>query len=304
MHNFDILGLEAFVAIADLGSFTRAARYLHISQTALSRRLAKLETAVGGALITRSTRALQLTQPGALFLPRARRLIRELSVAMQELKDNTMQGYGQVIFACLPTITANLLSPAIAAYGRLFPRNRLQILDRSATEIRDAVQRGDAEFGISVLAGDTDSLVRRRLFSDPIALACPADHPFANSKAVSWADLKDQALIGIGALSGLRVQIEMVAKQHGFPIRHAYEVQHLATAVGLVAGGAGIAVLPRGACSGLGAAGLRVVPLVEPHVERVIEIFVREGHVLSPAAEPLFTLLVDTLSDKATAEAA
>lgn len=296
MHNFDILGLEAFVAIADLGSFTRAAEYLHISQTALSRRLSKLEAAVGGMLIARSTRSLQLTQPGTLFLPRARRLVRELSAAMQELKDSTMHGYGQVVFGCLPTITANLLSPVIAEYGRAFPRNRLQILDRSATEIREAVQHSDAEFGISVLPKDTDGLIRHPLFADPMVLACPAQHDFSRRKTVSWSELSNQSLIGIGALSGLRVQIEMVAKQHAFDIRHAYEVQHLATAVGLAAGGAGIAVLPRGACSGLGASGLKLIPLVEPRVERIIEVFVREGHTLSPAAKPLFQLLKQRLA--------
>jgi DNA-binding transcriptional LysR family regulator len=157
-RRLDILGVQAFVAVAELASFSRAADHLHLSQTALSRRVAKLEDAVGGLLITRTTRNLSLTPAGAAFLPRARRIVRDLSSALHELRESALTGFGNVAFGCLPTVTAHLMSAIIAEYGEKFPRNRLQILDRSATEIRQAVLQGDAEFGISVLLADHSAL--------------------------------------------------------------------------------------------------------------------------------------------------
>lgn len=298
MHNFDILGIEAFVAVADLGSFSRAADHLHISQTALSRRIAKLEDAIAGKLFMRTTRSLSLTQPGTDFLPRARRLVREMSAALTELKESTMHGYGHVVMGCLPTVAAGMMSRVIAAYSEQYPRNRIQILDRSATEIRQAVLRGEAEFGVSVLPSGQNELHRITLFQDPVVMVCPEHHPLAQKKQLAWHSLVGQPLIGIGSLSGLRLQTEIVINENKLNLWFAYEVQHLSTAVGLVAGGAGIAILPLGACDAIGRTGLCVVPLIKPAVCRAIELFHRQDHALSPAAKPLYDLVLEELGDE------
>ncbi|WP_167383673.1 LysR family transcriptional regulator [Bordetella genomosp. 12] len=290
-RRLDILGVQAFVAVAELASFSRAAEHLHLSQTALSRRISKLEDAVGGLLITRTTRNLSLTPAGAAFLPRARRIVRDLSAALHELRDSALNGYGNVVFGCLPTVTAHLMSDIIAEYGKQFPRNRLRILDRSATEIRQAVLEGDAEFGISVLSSDHSDLMRTPLYRDPVVVACHAKHPFAGRRRLQWRELEGQQLIGVGALSGLRLQTESVMREAKLNLSPAYEVQHLATAVGLVARGAGIAILPQGAFDTANGRDLRLIPLASPAVSRQIELFKRHDHVLSPAAAPLYDLV-------------
>ncbi len=295
-QRLDIHGVQAFVAVAELASFSRAAEHLHLSQTALSRRISKLEDAIGGQLLARTTRNLSLTPAGADFLPRARRIVRDLSAALTELRENALGGYGNVVLGCLPTVATRLMSGVIAEYGRRYPRNRLQILDRSATEIRQAVLQGDAEFGISVLPAEHSDLHRVTLFHDPVVVACPSKHPLALRAELDWQDLADQPLIGVGALSGLRLQTEAVIRDAHLDLWFAYEVQHLSTAVGLVAGGAGIAILPLGACDTIGRSNLSIVPLVNPSVSRSIELFRRHDHKLSPAAAPLYELVLAQLA--------
>ena len=299
-RRLDILGVQAFVAVAELTSFSRAAEHLHISQTALSRRIAKLEEAIGGLLIARTTRNISLTPVGAAFLPRARRIVRDLSSALHDLRDSALNGYGNVVFGCLPTVTAHLMSDIVAEYGRQYPRNRLQILDRSATEIRQAVLEGDAEFGISVLSADHSDLFRMPLYQDPVVVACHAKHPFASRRRLQWRELEDQQLIGVGSLSGLRLQTESVIRETRLNLSPAYEVQHLSTAVGLVAGGAGIAILPQGAFDSVRNKNVRLIPLSSPTISRVIELFRRNDHVLTPAAAPLFNLVHSRLGVKAS----
>lgn len=84
----DILGVQAFVAIADHGSFQGAAGALHVTQTAVTLRLRKLEDFLGVTLIERTTRSIALTEIGRDFLPQARRLLAELAGALVEIRED------------------------------------------------------------------------------------------------------------------------------------------------------------------------------------------------------------------------
>ena len=299
-QKLDILGVQAFVAIAELGSFGNAAAQLNLSQPALSRRLSNLEDLIGCVLIARTTRSVTLTQAGSDFLPRAKRIVHELGTALQELSESTAKGVGHVVIGCLPTVAASLLSTVISAYGNLYPRNRIQILDRSATEIREAVLNDEAEFGVSVLPSPHPKLHREVLFEDPIVVACPSSHTMAKHRELRWHDLEGLPLIGVGALSGLRLQTESVMSRQSLNLNFAYEVQHLATALGLVIGGAGIAILPLGACASVRDTNLTVVRLKSPKVSRSIELF-RKHQALSAAASPLYDLIRKALRKRPNA---
>src|SRR5262244_4615623 len=95
----DTLGLEAFVAIAEQGSFQKAAGALHITQTALTRRLQNLESLLGVMLVERTTRSVALTRLGLDFLPQARRLIGDLSAVLTEIRETGRTQRGHVAIA-------------------------------------------------------------------------------------------------------------------------------------------------------------------------------------------------------------
>src|SRR3982751_5653784 len=105
----DTLGLQAFVAIADLQGFGKAALSLHITQTALSRRLQNLEAFLGVRLVERTTRSVALTQVGAEFLPQARRLLTELAAALTEIRETGKALRGDVTIACVPAVGVHYL---------------------------------------------------------------------------------------------------------------------------------------------------------------------------------------------------
>ena len=106
----DTLGVQAFISIADRASFQRAANELHISQTAITRRLQNLEAHLGVKLIERTTRAVALTATGSDFLPQARRLMAELSNALVEIVESGKARRGDVTIACVPTAGIQFLS--------------------------------------------------------------------------------------------------------------------------------------------------------------------------------------------------
>src|SRR5579862_9455833 len=99
----DVLGLQAFIALADAGGFGRAAEALHLTQAALTRRLQNLEEALGVQLVERTTRSTALSALGRDFLPRARRLVGELATAFTEIRESGKAMRGDVTIACVPT---------------------------------------------------------------------------------------------------------------------------------------------------------------------------------------------------------
>jgi DNA-binding transcriptional LysR family regulator len=99
----DILGVQAFIAIADYGGFQKAADALNVTQTAITQRLRHLEDFLGVTLVERTTRSVSLTNIGEDFLPRARRLLQELSAALTEIRETGKAQRGDVSVACVPT---------------------------------------------------------------------------------------------------------------------------------------------------------------------------------------------------------
>ena len=295
MKRLDLLGVQAFICIAETGSFRAAAQNLHISQTALTRRLQKLESALGLRLIERTTRSMSITPAGLDLLPRAVRSVRELGSALDDARAKTSRPPVRIVIGCLPTIAASRLAEIVREYGRQHPHDTVHVYDRSATEIREAVLRGELDFAISVLGSPNGELDVTPLFSEPMIVACPARHRFATRKSVRWKDLDGEPLIAIGALSGNRSLTEQVIESRRLSLRFAFEVQHLATAVGMVKGGAGLAILPMSAVATAVGRPLAIVPLEQPSVSRDIVLFRRRDRPLSNAAAPLGAMVVRAL---------
>src|SRR5262245_42935873 len=211
--NLDVLGLEAFVAIAEQGSFQKAARTLFITQTALTRRLQNFEALLGVTLVERTTRSVALSELGREFLPRARRLLGELGSALAEIQETGRAQRGNVSIACVPTVGIRFLPRIIEAYAALHPDNRIKILDHASSGVIDAVLRREAEFGIHIGGHHHPELASVPLLADRFVLVCRRDHPLARRKSLAWKQLRPHALIFVGAASGNRPLLDAALAQ-------------------------------------------------------------------------------------------
>lgn len=288
----DTPGVQAFIAVAMRRNFRRAAAELHITQTALSRRLQTLEAYLGVRLIERTTRSVELTRTGADFLPRAQRLLTELESALTDIRETGKAMRGSVTIACVPSIGARYLPRAIQQYSGAYPDNRITIHDHSSFGVAEAVLRREAEFGINVTGTHDAGLESVPLARDRFVLICRDDHPFAARKRVSWSQLEPHLLIFPGGLSANRPVLELALGGDRLRLRTYYEVQHSSTALGLVAEGVGVAVVPNLAVQKDAYPRIRVVPLVDPVVARTLALISLRNADLSPAARPLYDILV------------
>ncbi|MBL8701200.1 MAG: LysR family transcriptional regulator [Alphaproteobacteria bacterium] len=288
---FDFLGLQAFLSIAERGSFQRAAAHLNLSQTALSHRMRKLEADLGVKLLTRTTRQVALSPAGLELLPKARRIIADISTALDDLRQHGRARAQRIAIGCLPTIAIQYLPRLLQEFSRLHPGTAVKIYDNSASEIAAHVHAGAAEFGITIVSASSWDLEIKPLLKEAFVLACPAGHPFARQKAVRWSDLADTPLVRISQQTGNRALIDDALGSRRESLDWRYEVQHVATAVSMVLAGVGMTVVPRLAVDVMGTPGLAAVPLERPSVARTIGLLSRRGVPLSPAADTLAELI-------------
>ncbi len=287
----DTLGVEAFIAIANQGSFQKAADDLFITQTALSRRLQNLEGLLGVKLIERTTRSVALTNIGRAFLPQAQRLLTDLTSALVEIHETGKAQRGDVSIACVPTVGVHYLPRIIQEYSAKYPNNRIKIYDHASSGVAEAVLRREAEFGINIAGTHHSELVTKPLLRDRFVLICRDDHALAKRKRLSWKQLEPHVLIFAGQASGNRPLLDFGLADDAPKLQAHYEVQRSSTAVGLVAEGVGAAVVPSLAMQKGAHPTIRVIPLIDPVISRSLVLVSRKAAQLSPAAQALYDLI-------------
>ena len=288
----DFLGIEAFLSIAERGSFHRAATHLNLSQTALSHRMRKLEDDLGVELFTRTTRQVALTPAGIELLPRARRMFDEITASYEALRARGRERQERVAIGCLPTIATAHLPPVLEAFSALHPSIRVQIHDASAQEIAERVQSGEAEFGITIVSANRWDLEVRPLMKEPYVLVCAADHPLAARPRVGWSDFEGRPLVRISSQTANRAILDEALGSRREAMLWRYEVAHLATALRLVRQRIALAVVPRLAVEDDATSDLVAVPIHGPGVTRTIGIVTKRGLPLSAPGKALLDLVL------------
>ena len=286
----DFDGLQAFVCVAELGSFVKAAQQLHLTQTALTRRIQKLETLLDTRLLNRTTRKVELTSTGRDFLPQARHLVLDAQRTLVRLRDKARSGQGHFTLACVPSLTTHVLPQLIKAYAQTHPGNTLRLLDASSHEVRAAVLDGQAELGIAINGEPHTELEEIALFEDPLHLVCPIPHVLQDRSTVGWSDLQGVDLIVVSSFMATRMFLDYQLAQRGIHLSGHYEVQHHATAINLVAAGVGCAILPSSTFENGDRPQVVKIPLTGPVVKRRVTLLRRKPTSLSPAAEAFHAL--------------
>ena len=269
----DFLGLEAFVAIAEAGSFQQAALQLHLSQTAISHRMRKLEDTLGVRLLARTTRDVMLTEAGHALLPRARRAMQELAASCETVRTHGRNANDWLAFACLPTVAAGVIAPLLAECSARYPDTPVRVFDSSIPEIVELVESRTAAFGVTVMQGSRGGLAAERIADEPFVLVCAPTHAFAGAQRVRWEQLESESLIRISLPSGNSMTIDDAIGPLRDRLRWRYEAQHNAMALEMVRGGLGMTVVPRLSVSP--AYGLCAIALDGPRISRTLAIVTR-----------------------------
>ncbi len=291
--SFDLDDLHAFRAVAEMGNFRKAAESVHISQPAFSRRIGKLEKALGVQLLERTTRRVSFTTVGREFAVTVQQILNELDGALLGIRGVSDTRMGEVTIACVPSTVYYFVSQSIRRYHERYPKVCVKVFDASANEVLASVARGEVDFGLNFIGNQEPDIDFRLLLEDHFVAACRRDHPLARKRKVAWTDLAQYDNIGMAKTSGNRLLLDLALSGLVGRPKAIYEAQHVTTMVGMVEAGLGVAAVPSLAMPPADHPFLASVALVEPIVTRKIGLIRRKGHTLSPAAQQLYAFFVE-----------
>ena len=291
--------LRAFVLVADIKNFHRAAEELAITQSALSRRLKKMEDVLQVRLLDRTSRTVALTTIGEEFLPTAMRMVREFERSMDDIQDIIEKRAGVVTMASVLTVAQNVLPRVVARFNEQFPSVSVRVMDDVGPKVADFVTTGDAEFGIALAAEDRPNIEYQPLIDDPYLLACREDHPLARKRRVTWTDLRKHTYVRMGAEAGNQRKLESALGESGLLPTGTHEVAHISTLMSMIGNGLGVSAVPKLATVQRPDLELVFRPLVDPVVSRTIGIIRPVGRTLSPSALALSKMAADVLREAA-----
>jgi DNA-binding transcriptional LysR family regulator len=234
-----------FVAVAEELNFHRAARRLHMAQPPLSQQIKHLEAEVGATLLRRSTRKVELTAAGEVFLERARRILREAEAA-RETAGRTARGeLGKLIVGFVDSASFDLLPRIFGAFREQRPEVALELRELG-TEQQLAALGEELDVAVVREVDDLAGIIRTPLLQEPLLAALPPDHELANRPWLALADLATAGFIFFPRSRVPRVHDHLTAlcRRAGFTPHVAQEALQYPTMTGLVASGFGVALVP------------------------------------------------------------
>lgn len=284
----DIASLRAFQAVADYASFSKAAEQLFLTQPAVSKRVAALESELGTKLFDRIGRAVSLTEAGQTLLPRAHNILLELEDSLRTLANLSGKIHGSLRFATSHHIGLHRLPGALQRYTKAHPEVRLDIAFMDSEAACQAVEHGDQEFGIVTLPlQPPEQLETRPVWPDPLTVVIGKNHPLADKKRISLTELAAHPAILPAPDTYTRQIAEQAFDALDLDLDIALSTNYLETIRMLVTVGIGWSVLPKTMLDDK----LRSIHLKQLRLQRTLGIVYHRERTLSNAAKSLIDLL-------------
>lgn len=284
--------LRYFLAVAQAGSFTQAARQCNVSQPSLSIQVAKLEDELGGPLFERTRKGGRLTARGETFLPRAKAILEQMESAREDAKALSGLTLGKVSLGCMPTTGAHLLPPILTAFRKAYPKIQVHLKEESSPDLARDLEQGEIELAILDEAGLRPGLDHQTILTEELLLALPAKHPLAGKNALSLKQAAEEPFILMKPGHGFRQITLDLYRKAGLEPKVVFESGGIETVQAMVSAGLGISLVPQMVAK---FAGVSYASVSAPKAARTLSLAWRKKARLSPASEALKKVITATL---------
>ncbi len=244
--NLDVL--RSFFAISELGSLSKAARQLHVSQSTLTRQVQSLEAEVGGAVFDRGPQGVALTAAGHVLLDGMRPIVRDADGVLAEARKLARGQSSSVRIGYLLWAAPEYLNPAVAALRRAHPKTKVHLVDLPPGEQIEALRRGDLDV---LLVGNLNAAIAREFFvrrvaTFPVVVALPESHPLAARKEIALRDLRGQMFVGGSAerIPGFTPWLLQLCRRAGFRPKITELARGMTHTLSLVVSEDAVTILP------------------------------------------------------------
>ena len=237
--------LRYFVAVADSGKFTTAARELHVAQPSVSKQVRKLESELGTILLERRKAGTVLTDAGEILLPWARRVLADVDGARAEVAGVATLERGRLSIGATPSLSTVLLPRVLAKFHDEHPGITLNVVEAGSRDLVDRLASGDLDLALVILPVPREELFDTApLLREELVLAVAKRHPLAKRKVVRVSDLRGVPLVMFRDGYDLRSATIAACEQAGFHPTFAIEGAEMDGVLQMAAAGVGVAVVP------------------------------------------------------------
>jgi DNA-binding transcriptional LysR family regulator len=284
----DLANLNAFIAIAETGSFSGAGDHLHLTQPAISKRIAGLEQQLKVRLFDRLGREVSLTEAGRALLPRAYQILNVLDDTRRALTNLTGEVTGRLTLATSHHIGLHRLPPILREFTRLYPQVALDIQFLDSEVAYEDILHGRAELAVITLAPDPHTLVQAvPVWEDLLDFVAAPEHPLANSGPVTLQDVVRYPAVFPGNNTFTHHIVSGLCEAQGLKPDIAMSTNYLETIKMMVSIGLAWSVLPRTMLDEQVAR----IPLPGIQLKRQLGYILHRERTLSNAAKAFMALL-------------
>ena len=284
----EIHELSAFLAVAETGSFSQAAEHLFLTQPAVSKRIAALESRLGVRLFDRIGHRINLTEAGRQLRPRARDLLDEISDIHRSLSNLSGEVGGTLSMGTSHHIGLHRLPPILRRFNRDYPQVRLDIRFLDSEAGCDAVESGELELAVVTLpTTPSPKLQLRKIWPDPLVFMVARDHPLAKEPHLTPERLTAYPALLPGSGTYTRNILEQALTPLGLKIEAAISTNYLETLRTMVTAGLGWSLLPH---TMLDDREIRALEIPNLKLARTLGLVTHGGRSLSNAARAMIAI--------------
>jgi DNA-binding transcriptional LysR family regulator len=289
--------LEAFVQVATLLSFSKAAEALYLTQPTVTARIQALERELGEPLFERMGRTIRLTDAGRSFLPYAQRALQSIKEGQDALGNLRNIDRGSLSIGTAPTVGTYVLPDILQQFGERYPGVEVSIRTGRSEEVQAMVLADEVQVGFERYLSHPD-IETVALYEDDIALMASARHPLSTRRRTTVAEIAREPVIFFDVLSSYHAISQAIFREQGVTPRHSLDVDSLEMAKHLVLRGLGLAFLPRVAVEHELATGKLVAIEIEgtESLRRRVALIYRKRRLQSRAMLALLGLLNEIYS--------
>ncbi len=273
--------LRYFCAVAETGSFSRAAEQSHVSQPSLSQQILKLEDELGARLFDRLGRSVRLTELGKTFLPRARAVLRELEAAKGDVVEGKEFVGGPITVGVIPTVAPYFLPPRLITFSRKFPQVQLTVIEEITPVLLGRLRSGAIDVAILALPirgheFDAFPLLTERLFA-----VLPKKHKLTSRPSLSLKDLRAEPFLLLRDGHCFRDTAVAACDRARLHPQIVFESGQFSSLLSMVGAGMGVSIVPEMAIERKSQC--RYVRIADEQAVRTIGAVVLRGRSLTRA---------------------
>ncbi|MFH5185143.1 LysR family transcriptional regulator [Paenibacillus sp. TAB 01] len=283
--------IEYFQAVAQLQHFTKAAERLSVSQSTLSRSIAKLEEELGVPLFERAGRGVSLNAYGELFYKRTHRVLQDIEEAKQEIWDLLKPDYGTLSFAFLKSLGGFEVPRLVSRFLAEHPQVQFQLYQKSSSEMMEQLLSGEIDYCLSSMTEERPDIEWEYLWTEDLCVYVGSRHPLAQRNGISLYEIAEERIVALKKGYGTRTIFDELFREAGLMPNITFEGEDPVTIIGFVAAELGVALLPR--VMRVDMSEVVCLEVREPVCQRRIGIAWNSRRYLSPVARQFYRFLVD-----------